>query len=120
MRITYPGELAYAGTGSYALLSWATRWSLRSAATGEADLLSFPAVAATISADNSTLAVAKGLISGGRNVHVYRLMPGRSPVPVGQPIETYQAPRQGRADRPSPDGTMLGCVTARWARVYDV
>ncbi|MBB5083306.1 5'-methylthioadenosine/S-adenosylhomocysteine nucleosidase [Nonomuraea endophytica] len=117
--VTYPGELYFASTASYALLSWATIFRLRSTATG-ADLLSFTAVAASISADESTLAVAKGLVSGGRHVQVYRLRPGQDPVPTGPPIELHQAAGMALQIALSPDGTLLGGMTARWAGVFDV
>ncbi|MFE0156649.1 hypothetical protein ACFWY5_56655 [Nonomuraea sp. NPDC059007] len=117
--VTYPGDLYFASTASYALLSWATIFRLRSTATG-ADLLSFTAVAASISADESTLAVAKGLVSGGRNVQVYRLRPGQEPVPTGPPIELHQAAGMALQIALSPDGAMLGGMTARWAGVFDV
>ncbi|MFI6295888.1 hypothetical protein ACIBEJ_30115 [Nonomuraea sp. NPDC050790] len=117
--VTYPGELYFASTASYALLSWATYFRLRSTATG-ADLLSFTAVAVSISADESTLAVAKGLISGGRHVQVYRLRPGESPVPTGPPIELHQAAGMALQIALSADGSMLGGMTARWAGVFDV
>ncbi|MFI9559028.1 phosphorylase family protein [Nonomuraea endophytica] len=117
--VTYPGELYFASSASYALLSWATIFRLRSTATG-ADLLSFTAVAASISADESTLAVAKGLVSGGRHVQVYRLRPGQDPVPTGPPIELHQAAGMALQIALSPDGAMLGGMTARWAGVFDV
>ncbi|MFI6903881.1 hypothetical protein ACIBKY_21625 [Nonomuraea sp. NPDC050394] len=117
--VTYPGELYFASTASYALLSWATIFRLRSTATG-ADLLSFTAVAASISADESTLAVAKGLVSGGRHVQVYRLRPGQNPVPTGPPIELHQAAGMALQIALSSDGAMLGGMTARWAGVFDV
>ncbi|MFI6501776.1 hypothetical protein [Nonomuraea typhae] len=117
--ITYPGDLYFASTGSYALLSWATSFTLRSAATG-ADLLSFKAVAASISADESTLAAARGPVSGGRHVQIYHLRPGEPPAPRGRPIELHQVAGMALQIALSPDGAMLGCMTARWAGVFDV
>ena len=116
-----PGYLDTASSGRYAIVSWGTRFELRSVETGRT-LRKFSAVTTSLSADGRTLAVAAGLAGGGRTVHVYRLKPGQEgddhPYRTMSPL--HQAAGRGLQIALSPDGALLACVTARWAGVFDV
>jgi 5'-methylthioadenosine/S-adenosylhomocysteine nucleosidase len=118
--ITYPGYLDAASSGRYAITSWGTRFTLRSTSTGQT-VRTFSAVTTSMSADSRLLAVAYGMVGGGRTVRVHRLVPGHEDDErEHRTIELHQAAGRALQIALSPDGTLLGCVTARWAGIYDV
>lgn len=118
--VAFPGYLDAASSGRYAITSWGTRVTLRSALTGQT-VRTFSAVTTTMSADSRILAVAHGLAGGGKTVRVYQLVPGQeADEREYRTIELHQAAGRALQISLSPDGSLLACVTARWAGIYDV
>lgn len=118
--IAYPGYLDLASTGRYAITSWGTRFTLRSAETGR-KVRVFNAVTTSMSADSTLLAVARGMARGGRTVRVHRLIPGHeADEREHRTIEVHQSAGRALQIAMSPNGSLLGCVTALWAGVFDV